>query len=225
MTNNNNDVSDFIISYLTMRRIIGILGIGLPIIVVLGSFIQNGFVLGESISSYYYTNMHDFFVGLLSCVGLFLISYKGYERIDSITSTISGVLALGISLFPTSTEIIGINKVGIFQLNNKISVYFHLTFASLFFLSMAFISIFLFTRNESNMLTKEKKKRNLVYIVCGCIILFSILCIIVYTAALQNTFIATLKPILIFETLSLISFGVSWLVKGETLFRDKKEFE
>ena len=75
------------------------------------------------------------------------------------------------------------------------------------------------------MLTKEKKKRNLVYIVCGCIILFSILCIIVYTLVLQNTFIANLKPILVFETLSLISFGTSWLVKGETLFKDKEEFE
>ena len=155
----------------TMRRIIGILGIGLPIIVVLGGFIQNGFVFRESISSYYYTNMRDFFVGLLICVGVFLISYKGYECIDSITSTISGILAIGTALFPTSNDSGGINKVGIFQLNNQISFYFHLTFASLFFLSMAFICIFLFTRYESNTLTKEKKKRNLVYIVCGCVIL------------------------------------------------------
>jgi hypothetical protein len=220
MTNTNTD-SGLIISYLTMRRIIGILGIGLPIIVVLGGFIQNGFVLGTSISSYYYTNMRDFLVGVLSCVGLFLISYKGYERIDHITSDISGILAVGIAFFPTSTISYGINKVGIFQLNNKISLYFHLTFATLFFLSLAFISIFLFTKHEGNMLTQEKKKRNLVYIVCGCIILFSILCIIVYTLVLQNTFIAAFKPILIFETLSLISFGTSWLVKGETLFKDK----
>jgi len=224
MPNTDNDPG-LIISYLTMRRIIGILGIGLPIIVVLGGFIQNGFVLGTSISSYYYTNMRDFFVGVLSCVGLFLISYKGYERIDHITSDISGILAVGIAFFPTSTINYGINKVGIFQLNNKISLYFHLIFATLFFLSLAFISIFLFTKHEGNMLTKEKKKRNLVYIVCGCIILFSILCIIVYTLVLQNTFIANLKPILVFETLSLISFGTSWLVKGETLFKDKEEFE
>jgi hypothetical protein len=224
MTNTDNDTG-LIISYLTMRRIIGILGIGLPIIIVLGGFIQNGFVLGTSISSYYYTNMRDFFVGVLSCVGLFLISYKGYERIDHITSDISGILAVGIAFFPTSTLKYGINKVGIFQLNDNISLYFHLTFATLFFLSLAFISIFLFTKHEGSMLTKEKKKRNLVYIVCGCVILFSILCIIVYTLSFQNTFIANLKPILVFETLSLISFGTSWLVKGETLFKDKEEFE
>ena len=210
-----------------MRRIIGVLGIGLPIIVVVGGFIQNGFVLGESISSYYYTNMHDFFVGLLSCVGLFLISYKGYERIDHITSDISGILALGIAFFPTSTNISGINKVGIFQLNNNTSFYFHIIFGSLFFLSLAFISIFLFTKRGDTPLTKEKKKRNLVYIISGCIILVSISCMIIYMAAFQNTNITGFKPILIFESLSLISFGVSWLIKGETLFKDKdkKEFE
>ena len=42
-----------------------------------------------------------------------------------------------------------------------------------------------------------------------------------------NTYITAFKPILIFESLSLISFGISWLIKGETLFKDKdkKEFD
>ncbi len=218
---NTDSNSGLIISYLTMRRIVGILGIGLPIIVVAGGFIQNRGFLGESVSSYYYTNMRDFLVGLLCCVGLFLISYKGYERIDHITGNISGALALGTAFFPTSNGNSGIIKVGIFQLNDNISNYLHLTFASLFFISLALISIFLFTRGESETQTKEKKKRNLVYVVCGYVILFSILCIALYELALKNTFIATLRPTLIFETLSLMSFGISWLVKGKTLFRDK----
>ncbi len=220
MSNTDNN-STLIISYLTIRRIIGIIGIGLPIIVVVGGFIQNGCFLGESVSSYYYTNMRDFYVGLLCCVGLFLISYRGYERIDHITGNISGILALGTVFFPTSNDNSGIIKVGIFQLNDNTSYYFHLTFASLFFISLALISIFLFTRVGSETITKQKKKRNLVYVICGYIILFCILCIAVYKAALQNTFITALRPVLIFETLSLVSFGISWLVKGKTFFRDK----
>jgi len=125
--------SGLIISYLTMRRIIGILGIGLPVIVMLGGFIQNGFVFSESISSYYYTNMRDFFVGLLCCTGLFLISYKGYERIDNIIGNISGIFAVGIAFFPTSLENAGIFKTGILQLNDNVSVVFHFTCAALFF--------------------------------------------------------------------------------------------
>lgn len=211
-----------IISYLTMRRIIGILGIGLPIIVILGGFIQNGFIFGESISSYYYTNMRDFFVGLLCCVGLFLLSYKGYERIDDITGNISGIFAVGIAFFPTSFDDSGVFKTGIFQLNDNISVYFHLTCASLFFLSLAFNSIFLFTKHGGTM-TKEKEKRNKIYLACGYVILFSLLCITLYKLFLQKTFIASIQPVLIFEAVALAAFGISWLVKGETLFKDKEE--
>jgi hypothetical protein len=219
---NSNINSGIIISYLTMRRMIGILGIGLPLIVVLGGFIQNGYILDGSISSYYYTNMRDVFVGLLCCMGLFLISYKGYHRIDHNTGNIGGILALGTAFFPTSNDNGKIIKVGIFQLNDILSGYIHLTFATLFLITLAFMSIFLFTRSGSNLLTKEKKKRNSVYVICGYVILFSILCMVFYEAAFQNTFIAKLRPILIFETLSLVSFGISWLVKGETFLKDKE---
>ncbi len=221
MTNPNIN-SIYIISYLNMRRMIGILGIGLPLIVVMGGLIQNRGFLGDSISSYYYTNMHDFFVGLICSMGLFLISYRGYQRIDHNTGTISGILALGTVFFPTANGKSEIIKVGVFQINDNISRYIHLSFASLFLISLAFMSIFIFTRSGSEPLTKEKKKRNLVYMICGYIILFSILCMTVFEIALQNTFIATLRPILILESLSLLSFGISWLIKGETFFRDKK---
>jgi hypothetical protein len=34
--------------------------------------------------------------------------------------------------------------------------------------------------------------------------------------------VAFLKPTLVFETTALISFGFSWLTKGEFLFKDSK---
>ena len=67
---------------------------------VLGGFIQNGFVILDSISNYYYTNMRDFFVGLLFAISLFLISYTGYEKIDNIVGNISGLFALEINNVP-----------------------------------------------------------------------------------------------------------------------------
>jgi uncharacterized membrane protein YozB (DUF420 family) len=220
----SNKNSGLVISYFMMRRIIGILGIGLPVIVVLGGFLQNGFVFRDSISSYYYTNMRDFFVGLLCCVGLFLMSHKGYEKIDNITGSISGIFALGIAFFPTYLTGSKIIDVGIFQLSDNVSAYFHLTFATLFFLSMAFISIFLFTRHGATK-TKQKEKRNIVYITCGYVIIASIVCMLVYDLFMQNTFITSVQPVLIFETISLSAFGISWLVKGETLFADKDGVE
>jgi hypothetical protein len=54
---NQNEVA--IISYLAMRRMIGILGVALPIVLVIGGFIQDEIAIQPSISGYYYTNMRD----------------------------------------------------------------------------------------------------------------------------------------------------------------------
>ncbi len=213
--------TELIMSYLTMRRMIGVLGLGLPVIVVLGGFIQSGFTIQASISSYYFTNMHDFFVGILCSVSLFLISYKGYEIVDDIITNMSGVFALGIIAFPTSMFSGHIVRVGIFLTPDNISQYIHLAFATLFFVSLSFNSIFLFTRHGGAP-SLEKKIRNTVYIVCGVVILFSVVCMIVYIAFFRNTWVSELYPVFVFETISTMSFGVSWLVKGNTLFRDRR---
>ena len=62
----------------------------------------DGHDLQASISGYYYTHMRDLYVGILSGVALFLISYRGYEEVDNIVVNMSGVFALGIVMFPTA---------------------------------------------------------------------------------------------------------------------------
>ena len=211
-----------IISYLTMRRMIGVLGIALPVIVVLGGFLQNGFVIQGSISGYYYTNMRDFFVGLLCIVSVFLISYQGYEKIDNMISTLSGIFAIGMIIFPTAMYSGKIVKVGMFLIDDNISEYVHLTFGTLFFLALSFNSIFLFTKRHSILLTPPKRRRNILYRVCGIVMIVSILCIIIYMLLFRNTFVSGLNPVLFLESIALLAFGISWLVKGNTFFKDQK---
>src|SRR5271169_6182359 len=122
-----NREKSLIISYLAMRRLIGILGIALPFIMILGGFAQGEPVVQGSISGYYYTNMRDFFVGILSGVALFLISYKGYERIDDIVANMSGVFALGMIVFPTAIYSGKTVRVGMFLIADNISAILHLT--------------------------------------------------------------------------------------------------
>jgi len=204
-----------------MRRLIGILGISLPIIVVLGGFLQSGFIVQGSISGYYYTNMRDFFVGLLCGVSLFLISYKGYEKIDDLIGNLSGIFALGIVVFPTSMYSDQVVKVGIFLLDDNVSEYIHLTFGTLFFLALSFNSMFLFTKRVPGVLSREKKRRNLIYRICGIVMILEIFCTTIYTLFLRDTYISKYYPVLIFESIALLAFGISWLVKGHTLFRDR----
>ncbi len=213
-----------IISYLTMRRFIGVLGIALPIVVVLGSILQNGFVIQGSISGYYYTNMRDFFVGLLCIVAMFLISYQGYEAIDNLVSTMSGLFAIGMIIFPTGKYCGKVVKVGMFLINDNISEYIHLTFGTLFFLALAFNSLFLFTRRHSKILSHEKRRRNILYKVCGSIMIASMLLIIVYMFFFKETEIARFNPVLLLESIGLFAFGISWLVKGNTFFKDQKNY-
>ena len=70
-----------VISFLALRNLIGISGMLLPIVLTL--FTPKGEqdkVMEHSISEYYYTKNGDLFVVLLSVIGVFLLTYKGYDR-------------------------------------------------------------------------------------------------------------------------------------------------
>jgi len=211
-----------IISYIALRRLIGILGMLLPFICILGGLLFAALYVEPSISDYYYTNMRDFFVGLLFGVSLFLITYKGYELIDGLVTSASALAGFGIALFPCLHGSSPTDPVGIFQLSPQLSNTIHLSCAAVFFTLLAINSIFLFTLTKRKTLlpTKNKKKRNIVYITCGIIMLASIVIMVVLFLLFPNTEIDKYRLVLIFETIMLLAFGISWLVKGETLFRD-----
>jgi uncharacterized protein YacL len=218
-----NREKSLIISYLTMRRLIGILGISLPFIVILGGLAQSDAGLQGSISGYYYTNMRDLFVGILSGVALFLLSYRGYEQIDDIVANMSGLFALGMILFPTAMYSGKVVRVGMFLIADNISETIHLSFSALFFLALSFNSLFLFTRRHPGVMGKEKKRRNVIYRTCGIVMILAIACITLYNIFFRGTSLAAINPVLILESVALCAFGISWLVKGHTLFRDKKK--
>ncbi|MCX7655223.1 MAG: hypothetical protein N2Z76_01725 [Treponemataceae bacterium] len=211
-----------IISYKTLRQCIGWLGIALPVVLVLGGWlVQPGHIEG-SISSYYYTNMQDILVGILGAVGVFLITYQGYDQLDNGVTNLSGFAAFGIALFPTENPSQPNRAVGVFQIPSRLSVYFHLISAFLFFLLLAYNAFFLFTKTGSTTPGPRKLLRNIFYRICGILIVACLGGIVIYLVFLQGTFLRNLAPILVLETIALWAFGFSWLVKGGTLFQDQK---
>jgi hypothetical protein len=56
-----------VISYLLLRKVIGILGFTLPFILSIGAYLISRTGIQSSLSSYYYTDMRNVFVGVL-CV-------------------------------------------------------------------------------------------------------------------------------------------------------------
>jgi len=210
-----------IISYKVLRRLIGILGMALPVVLVLGGFLQRGKGIQGSISSYYHTNMQDVFVGTLWAVGLFLISYHGYDFQDNLVTNVSGMFAIAVALFPTGSVPDTTQPLGVFQLSPDLSGTLHVLWAFLFFLLLAYNAYFLFTKTGTKQPGPKKLLRNTIYRACGIVILASLAGIVVYMLFLQGTIVSRWAPVLILETLALWAFGFSWLVKGETLFRDK----
>ncbi len=210
----------YIISYLTLRRLIGILGMLLPFACLFGgSIVPNRPVL-DSISAYYHSNMGDVLTGLLVGVGLFLLTYKGYEKRDLLVAIASGITGLGIAIFPCESRIDPSIPVGVFQLTHPYAEYLHYGSSALFFILLGFNSLFLFTIGDKKKWTKSKSKRNVIYRVCGIVIYASLATLLILTLIMGSVLVATIWTF-IFETVMLLAFSISWLVKGETLFADK----
>jgi hypothetical protein len=112
-----------------------------------------------------------------------------------------------------------------FLIDDNISEYIHLTFGALFFLSLSYNSMFLFTRRHPGVMGREKRRRNMIYRLCGIVMILAIVFITIYTLFLRDTYISKFCPVLIFESIALFAFGISWLVKGHTLFKDKKNVQ
>ncbi len=204
------------ISFLTMRKIIGILGILLGFIVVLGGLLSSSFE--NSISRYYHTNMRDIIVGTLVATAVFLFAYKGYERIDNIVTNLLGIFALGIALFPCQpalTPEIGA-RFSFLVLPISFSNTIHMISATAFFALLIFNDLVLFTKTSGEM-TAQKIKRNRVYKTCA---LFIALGYLVAASQIIFPILATGPTILIAEVIMLVAFGVAWLVKGEGILQD-----
>jgi hypothetical protein len=205
-----------VISYLELRKAIGVLGIALPFLVSIGAYLLAHTSLECSISNYYYTKTHDVLVGTLCAVGFFLFAYKGYERQDSIAGNLACIFAVGVALFPTAQEPPSCSA--------HIGFSLHGTFAALLFLTLAYFSLFLFTKTDSTKTpTPQKLKRNAVYKVCGYVMLTCILLIGALNFLPQDTTAAIEMhhPVFWLEAIAIVVFGVSWLTKGEAILADR----
>jgi hypothetical protein len=205
-----------VISYLTLRKAIGFLGLLWPFVLALGAMFLFQTELQDSISAYYYTQMSGVFVGTLWAIGFFLFSYNGYDNEpiakDWILSRIAWVCALGTSLFPAHKDPVDKGIVG----------YLHFVFAASLFLVLIYFCLALFRKDDGHP-TPQKLWRNTFYKTFGFVMVACIALIAVYYRLPGEAAerIAPYKPVFWLESLAIVSFGASWLIKGEFLLKDK----
>jgi hypothetical protein len=205
---------NYIISYLVLRKSIGILGMTLPFILALGKFLLESPGIQPSISDYYYTIMRNIFVGGLCAIGMCLMAYRGYDAEDNITGNCACVFAIGVAIFPTAPA------GNISALSNLIGQT-HLTCATLLFSGFAYFCLKLFRKTDrSQKMTREKKRRNTIYTVCGRTIISCMGLIALYNLLLKSTWIQHFDPVFWLESIAIVAFAISWLVKGGMGYQD-----
>ncbi len=212
----------------TLRKVVGLLGVGLPVFLYVFLLIDTGYGRPlESISHYYYTRVCGIFVITVSLLAIFLIIYKGRRPADFILSTVAGVFALLLVLFPTSNiDLLSESyPVSVTTLNeSKFRVSLHYFSAAIFLMSLAGMSIFVFTKPDypEEHPTKQKRVRNVIFVICGFVIVAALLIAFLegYLEVISLPFLGESVTFWM-ETIAVESFGLSWLVKAQVLFKDK----
>ena len=205
------------IDTIRLRATIGWLGLLLPWIVLIlfiahGEAEPLGHVFPDSISAtYYFESTITPFMIILGSAGLLLMCYTGYTWVDNLLNKIIGLSALAICLFPCCNWVliragyIG-DYVGTFQCPVVISGWVHNIGAVLFFVLLAYECLFLFTKSSGEM-TANKKKRNIIYRICGIGMAVSLIGIVFVGTIWSGTWWV--------EAIALMFFGVAFLTKAD----------
>lgn len=216
----NDQDKDFVVSYLTLRQMIGWAGLVMPFAVRLGAFVFEGIHSTESISAYYYTGMRDVFVSTLVLTGALLACYRTPALRDNVVATITGLAAIGIGLFPMDREYAAeilqhfpAMREGLCYQNTGI-VGYHFIFVATFFALSTYLVYFRFRAFTPDLPTREKLMRNQVYRACG--VAMAIAFVTIGALALTHKETSIFWP----ETLAVVAFAIAWLVKGRIVLKE-----
>jgi cytochrome bd-type quinol oxidase subunit 2 len=228
----NRKPSTLDVSYLNLRLCIGVLGVALAFILRIGSTIFPPDPY--SVSAYYYSAMRNVLVASLCVLGTFLLTYRGYDKLDSWITNVCGAATIGVALFPTSNPGFKPTWVG----------HVHPVMAGIALAGQALMAL-QFTQSAprdgatrwlddvKRMLRAlifryaqrvhiahgKKLTRNRIYSACAWLIIIGVVLALVQNFW-PNSVKAETQWMFWFESLSIASFGVAWLVKGETLLKD-----
>lgn len=224
----------------TLRKAIGWLALGLPFALAVGEDLRDRTLpqrvadralVETSISAYFHTGMRDVFVGILCAIAVFLLCYKGYERRDEIAAGVAGFSVLLVALFPTpETSREGPGAVrsvtlfsGAMDPDPALVGTLHFVSAAVFFVTLAVMSLFLFTKSDQPVPTPRKRHRNRVYVACGVVILACIALIVAGKLFFSDEWGRRTSFMFWLESVAVIAFGISWLVKGEVVLGDNPD--
>lgn len=183
--------------------------------------------LKDSISHFYYSTVGELFTGALCAVALFLFTYKGYDKPsygkyhyvpgDNFMCNFAGAMALLVVIFPTSSETDITDNFRTF-VSSENAGYVHYVAAALFFFTLSMISFVNFRRTKK----PEDFGKNIshpIFKSCAVIMLLCLFALVVVyileKLSVDVSWAETYNLTFWLETVMLLAFGISWIIKGE----------
>lgn len=210
-------------TFITQQRVIAVLAFFLPLFLI-GWSIANGQPLRGSISEYYFTPVRDVYVGTLCALALFLWSYRGYHptnpelRADRIVAKIASIAAALTALAPLKPREDGWTCTMlqcVFGVN--ITYWVHNIAAAVFLFALAIFCLVLFPMSA---IPDRDVNRNLVvYGISGATMVIAVLLMVLWTFLPVEIYfmLGRYKPILLLETIALLAFAASWLLRSRAV--------
>lgn len=206
-----------LVSYIGVRRAIGLIGMLLPIALVLGGWLAYGIEPQDNISSYYHTPVRDIFVGAMCAISCFLFCYRGYDGIERLTGYCGSGAALGVALFPLDA-----NSDPLFQ--RSVIGYLHTVSGGIFFLTLAIYALYHFPKHSAEQSDVALvRSRNFVYQTSGVVILISIAamgCYLFLLSAERKALLNHYNLLLWMECVAVWAFAAAWLTKGHAILAE-----
>jgi hypothetical protein len=209
-------VSDGDQDFRTVARLrigIGIIGIGLPIAIAIGVVATTKGALADSfpdsMSGSYFTHMRNVFVGSMCAIGVFLIGYRR-SVVDNRMSTLAGIFALLVAMFPTSHA--GDGTADHWQPR------LHTAAAVALLILLGLFCVWRFPMGDARRQFLAKATSDRIYVGCGIgMALFGGLELLDQFTGIGWSGLIT--PTYVSESGAVLLFGVAWLLKGLNLDR------
>jgi hypothetical protein len=207
----------YVRSYLIMRTVVGALGIALPFALVLldGLWFDGDPFPRTSLSAYYYSGARELFVGALSAIGVFLITYKVAEiNLDNTLSLLAGLAVLVVALFPTGrpNDLVRLTPLQD-RFGESVVGGIHFSAAGAFILSLAAISYY-FGKREGARAPAAGRRSPRFWQTYHWICAGAIVAAFAWSAVTALSGWGPSRSLLYGEAAAVWAFGASWLWKG-----------
>jgi hypothetical protein len=185
-----------------LYRMIGSIGILLPLILIIGNGVSSRSSPPGSISGYYYTNMRDVLVGGLCSLGACVLVCRGVEKADRFFAAVAGSCLVLVAFCPTKPLLGGNCRLTVRQ---DVLGDLHDAFAITAFIALGVIAL----RFSHTAGTREA----VIYRICASVIFCCVL-LAPFVSCLWVQTDVRWSPLLITEVLAMWASGLPWFVSG-----------